>query len=145
MKVYDVYYVVKMNSKQYVYCLAVEAKNAVEAKKKVVGIVYRETGRNAFTPSTKKTVDSADQYHSRHPAEENQLTKQGEKAMMYKQLQRIEFVKAGSTAELEEAVLTSIIDWTRNDNDYCAEPAGTLFVDNDGLVQPLALYKWVEA
>lgn len=54
MKVYDVYYVVKMNSTQYVYCLAVEAKNAAEAKKKVVGIVYRETGRNAFTPTTKK-------------------------------------------------------------------------------------------
>ena len=54
MKLYEVYYIVKMNRKQYVYCLAVEAQNAVEAKKKVVGIVYRETGRNAFTPSTKK-------------------------------------------------------------------------------------------
>lgn len=54
MKIYEAYYTVKMNSTQYVYCLAVEAKNAVEAKKKVVGIVYRETGRNAFTPSTKK-------------------------------------------------------------------------------------------
>lgn len=53
MKTYPVYYVVKMNSTQYVYCLSVEAENAAEAKKKVVGIVYRETGRNAFTPTTK--------------------------------------------------------------------------------------------
>lgn len=54
MKKYDVYYVVKMNSTSYVYCLSVEAENAKEAKKQVVGTVYRESGRNAFTPSTKK-------------------------------------------------------------------------------------------
>ena len=53
MKNYIVYYTIKMNGESYLYAMKVEAKNANEAKDLCTGIVFRETGRNAFTPSTK--------------------------------------------------------------------------------------------
>lgn len=53
MKKYTIYYTIKMNSTAYEYALDVEAANAQEAKKKCKELVLKETGRNAFQPSTK--------------------------------------------------------------------------------------------
>jgi hypothetical protein len=53
MKQYTVYYVIKMNSHSYTYSLDVSADTAKHAVANVKDYVWRETGRNAFTPTTK--------------------------------------------------------------------------------------------
>ncbi len=52
MKSYNVYYVIKMNSRGYTYMLTVQAKNAREAIGVCRAEVWQKTGRNCFTPGT---------------------------------------------------------------------------------------------
>lgn len=53
VKKYPVYYTIKMNSMSYEYCMEVEAATAREAAKLCKETVFKETGRNAFHPTTK--------------------------------------------------------------------------------------------
>lgn len=54
MKSYTVYYFLKANHQEYAHSMVVTAGNARGACKRCKELVYEQTGRNAFRPSTKK-------------------------------------------------------------------------------------------
>ena len=54
MKSYTVYYILKANHQEYAHSMVVTAGNARGACKRCKELVYEQTGRNAFRPSTKK-------------------------------------------------------------------------------------------
>ena len=53
MKSYQVFYWIKKNRKEYLEHMFVSANNAKEACQVCKEQVYKQTGRNAFRPSTK--------------------------------------------------------------------------------------------
>lgn len=57
MKKYRVYYTVKMNANHYEYYLDLEAQNAKDAVQQLRTKVFKETGRNAFTPHASKNIE----------------------------------------------------------------------------------------
>ena len=57
-KLYDIYYIVKANSHQYVHCLSTIAGNVKDAKTIVRAVVFHNTGRNAFNMTNGKLPDS---------------------------------------------------------------------------------------
>lgn len=65
MKIYNVYYVIKMNGKDYLHVLEnVKADNAKVAIRFCKEYVQRRTGRNAFRPCTK--IDDYELEHRYH-------------------------------------------------------------------------------
>ena len=57
-KLYDIYYIVKANSHQYVHCLSTVAGNVKDAKTIVRAVVFHRTGRNTFSMTNGKLPDS---------------------------------------------------------------------------------------
>lgn len=52
MKTYTIYFVIKANCTENYFYMNVEAKNQKEACQEVKNIIKKQTGRNAFRPST---------------------------------------------------------------------------------------------
>lgn len=62
--VYNVYYVIKMNGKEYLHVLEnVKAANARVACGFCKQYVFERTGRNAFRPCTKVSEDDVNRYY----------------------------------------------------------------------------------
>lgn len=53
MKIYQVFYWIKANKKEYLEHMFVSAQNSKEACKRCKELVKEQTGRNAFRPTTK--------------------------------------------------------------------------------------------
>lgn len=64
--------------------------------------------------------------------------------MVYKQLQRMDYVRGADLRDLDEKVLATLIQWVDMNNEYCAEPVGAPFEAEGGdYVQAIAMYKWI--
>lgn len=66
VKSYQVFYWIKKNKKECLNHMLVHAANSREACKKCKEEVYKQTGRNAFRPTTKAPTEEMQMYRKVH-------------------------------------------------------------------------------
>ncbi len=63
IKKYEVFYIIKMNGREQLHLMEIEAATAKEACAECKYRVREQTGRNAFRPTTKMSEDDINRYY----------------------------------------------------------------------------------